>query len=240
MQEKTERVLSRRKMNLFLDELTASSEISNSLYIPAGGQIPGAIALPPDATTAISRSATGAAVFLASSRSVVVLPPFPIGELYLAQGCDVAPLRSLLTRDYKLALVLVRLGTYGIGVVAGERLVASKVGTGLVHAHHKKGGSSAQRYGLHREKQIESFITRVCGHIREIIEPRVKELDYVIYGGSRQALQVLKQGCPFLEKLESRARPPLLDIPDPNQDTLAKVIGRVWSSRVIEILYPTS
>lgn len=238
MQEKTERVLNRRRMRLFLDEVAASGETINSLYISAGADPPAAVALLADIGAAISKSETGAAVFLGRSRAIVVFPPFPIKETYLFPGCQVEPLRSLLTRDYKLALVLVRLGAYAIGVCEGEKLVASKVGTGLIHARHKKGGSSQQRYSLHREKQIESFVTRICGHIREKIEPRAKELDYVIYGGSRQALQALKKGCPFLEKLESRALPPLLDIPDPKQEVLEKTVGRVWSTRVIEYLSP--
>ena len=238
MQEKTERVLNRRKMSLFLDEVAASGEIINSLYIPAGADLPDAVSLSADIGAAISKSETGVAVFLGRSRAILVLPPFPIKEKYLSPGCQVEPLRSLLTRDYNIALILVRLGAYAVGVCEGERLVASKVGTGLIHAHHKKGGSSQQRYGLHREKQIESFVTRICGHIREKIGPRARELDYVVYGGSRQALQALKKGCPFLEKLEGWELPALLDIPDPKQEVLEKTVGRVWSTRVIEYLSP--
>ncbi|MFH1016136.1 MAG: Vms1/Ankzf1 family peptidyl-tRNA hydrolase, partial [Chloroflexota bacterium] len=144
MQEKTERVLNRRKMSLFLDEMAASGEIINSLYIPEGADLPDAVSLSADIGASISKSETGAVVFLGRSRAILVLPPFPIKEMYLSPGCHVEPLRSLLTRDYKLALILVRLGAYAIGVCEGERLVASKVGTGLIHAHHKKGGSSQQ------------------------------------------------------------------------------------------------
>jgi hypothetical protein len=51
-----------------------------------------------------------------------------------------------------------------------------------VHSRHRQGGSSAHRFERHREKQIESFFTRVCGHAQEHLEPYLKQLDHVIYG----------------------------------------------------------
>jgi peptide subunit release factor 1 (eRF1) len=233
MQE-TSYYLSRGKMLTFLDELASSGEITRSSGILRGGNIPQELSLPPQMADLVATSKTGAVILESVSRDILIIPPFPLTKAYSASGYCVEPLRSLLDRNYKLALVLVRLGAYAIGVCEGETLVAGKAGTGLIHAHHKKGGSSAQRYGLHREKQIEYFITRICAHIWEEIGPRAKELDFIVYGGSREALLALHKGCPLLAQFEAKVLPPLLDIPEPNRALLEKVVRRVWSSRVID------
>jgi peptide subunit release factor 1 (eRF1) len=143
-------------------------------------------------------------------------------------------LRSRLEHDLMIALVLVRLGSYAIGVSRGEKLLTSKVGTGLVHGRHRQGGSSAHRFERHRDKQIETFLNRVCQHAREQLEPYVKSLDYIVYGGARETILLLQKYCPLLMKLETPVLPPLLDIPDPRQAVLETAIGRVWSSTVVE------
>ena len=96
--------------------------------------------------------------------------------------------------------MLVRLGSYAIGVCRGDKLVSSKVGTGLVHGRHRQGGSSAHRFERHRDKQIESFLIRVCGHVREQLEPYVKSMDYIVYGGARTTILMAQKYCPWLEK----------------------------------------
>jgi peptide subunit release factor 1 (eRF1) len=164
----------------------------------------------------------------------VVLPPFPIAEEYMANGYDVEPLRHLLTRDFLIGLVLVRLGAYSIGVCRGTELIDSKTGTGLVHARHKKGGSSQARFARHREKQIEAFLTRVCGHVREYMEPQARSLDYLVYGGARTTILLLRKRCPFLNQFDDRILRMLLDIPEPRKAVLEKAAVTVWSTDVIE------
>jgi hypothetical protein len=140
----------------------------------------------------------------------------------------------LLEHDYSVAFILVRLGSYAIGVCRGEKLLSSKVGTGLVHGRHKKGGSSAHRFERHRDKQIEYFLTRVCQRSREQLEPYVKSIEYIVYGGARTTIQLLQKQCTFLGKLEIPNLPPQLDIPEPRQAVLKAAIGRVWTSAVYE------
>jgi peptide subunit release factor 1 (eRF1) len=164
----------------------------------------------------------------------VVLPPFLIAEEYMANGYDVEPLRHLLSRDLLIALVLVRLGAYSIGVYRGTELIDSKTGTGLVHARHKKGGSSQARFARHREKQIEAFLTRVCGHVREYMEPQARSLDYLVYGGARTTILLLRKRCPFLNQFDDRILRMLLDIPEPRKAVLEKAAVTVWSTDVIE------
>jgi hypothetical protein len=179
-------------------------------------------------------SRTGCYVFWSAGQKCLVVPSFPTTEKQVTQSLDLAQIRSQLEKDLVIALVLVRLGSYAVGVSRGETLLTSKVGTGLVHGRHRQGGSSAHRFERHRDKQIEYFLTRVCQHTREQIEPYVKSLDYIVYGGARTTILLLRKQCPLLGNLETPELPPLLDIPEPRQAVLETAISRVWSSTVYE------
>ena len=228
----------------FLDELASTEGKAISLYLPQGmsparvenllGKVFAATAIPPGVAVVMVGSGMGAAFFWSPPRAYLVLPPFPIVEEYVTNGYDVGPLHSLLSQDFLIGLILVRLGAYSIGICRGTELIDSKTGTGLVHARHKKGGSSQARFARHREKQIEQFLERVCGHVREHIEPHARSLDYLVYGGARTTLLLLRKGCPFLSQFDDRILRMLLDIPEPRQAVLEKAIGTVWSTDVIE------
>jgi len=236
--------LSRARMIKFLDALQSNNDTIKSLYFTPGLSLPevenllkttlARHAVPPELGKAITSSKTGAVLFCQSPRSYLVLPPFPVAENYSASGTSIEPLRSVLEHDYRIALILVRLGAYAIGVCEGESLITSKVGTGLIHSRHKKGGSSQQRFARHREKQIEYFLSRVCSHIQERLKP--EKLDYVVYGGARTTILLLQKHCPFLQRFNNHLLPPLLDIPEPRKAVLDTTAGRVWSSEIIEML----
>ena len=179
-------------------------------------------------------SQTGCYVFWSMEQKCLIMPPFPTTEKQAVQPLDLAQLRSRLEHDQMIALVLIRLGSYAIGVARGEKLLTSKVGTGLVHGRHRQGGSSAHRFERHRDKQIETFLNRVCQHAREQLEPYIKSLDFIAYGGARETILQLQKYCPLLMKLDTPVLPPLLDIPDPRQAVLETAVGRVWSSTVVE------
>lgn len=228
----------------FLDELALTENKAMSLYVPQGttqdrvesllGKVSPASTIPPGVAEATAGSSTGAVFFWSPLRMYLVLPPFPIAEEYMTNGYDVEPLRSLLSRDFLIGLVLVRLGAYSIGICRGTELIDSKTGTGLVHARHKKGGSSQARFARHREKQIEQFLLRVCGHVREHVEPHARSLDYLVYGGARTTILLLRKRCPFLNQFDDRILRMLLDIPDPCRAVLEKAVGAIWSTDVIE------
>jgi len=242
--------LGRLKMLDFLDELALTEGKAISLYLPQGttqdrvenllGNVFLASAIPPGVAEAAAGSGTGAVFFWSPSQMYLVLPPFPIAEEYMSNGYDVEPLRSLLSHDFLIAMVLVRLGAYSIGICRGTELIDSKTGTGLVHARHKKGGSSQARFARHREKQIEQFLIRVCGHAREHIEPHARSLDYLVYGGARTTILLLRKRCPFMNQFDDRILRMLLDIPDPRRAVLEKAVSTVWSTDVIEWCEDTS
>ena len=235
--------LKRRKMLDRLGELEAAGGRASSVYLPPGSsaseieellaRVPDLGLLPLDFGR-ISRSVTGAVLFWGEADRYLVLPPFPVGERQAAVGYHVAPLRALLERELTIALVLVRLGTYAVGVFRGEKLLTSKVGSGLVHARHKKGGSSQQRFARHREKQMEFFFSRVCDHMREQLEPCLRQLDYVVYGGEKFTLKEFGKQCSFSRLVAERTLAYQLDVRQPKQATLEAAIEQVWSSRLTQ------
>jgi hypothetical protein len=236
------RSLGRARMLEFLNGLEDTvAGPSLTLYLPPAAEPESALEAlhPPAALSAqaiqISDSSpTGAVVFLNDGRLRLVLPPFPVSSRSTSQMLETGPLRSLLAHDYLIGLVLVRLGSYALGIAGGEKLLTSKVGTGLVHGRHRQGGSSAHRFERHRDKQIEYFFTRVCRHAREQIEPYVKSIDYLAYGGARTTIRLLLKQCGFLGRMTAPTLPPLLDIPEPRRAVLEDAVKRVYSGTVIE------
>ncbi len=217
-------------LSIYLPPRTPPKEVAEVLKI-----LPAASETASQLTGITVGAATGAVIFWSRDHKYLVLPPFPLAEKCVLQSLDTEKLSAMLARDYLIALVLVRLGSYAVGVARGEKLSSSKVGTGLVHGRHRQGGSSAHRFERHRDKQIETFLNRIDGHVKEYIGPYVKSLDYVVYGGARDTIQLLIKYCPLLMKLATPALPPLLDIPDPRQAVLEKAVTRVYSSTVVEI-----
>ena len=181
-----------------------------------------------------AKSPTGSAIFYLGDRGSVVWPPFPVAETVLYRSFEPAPLKSMLEKDWKLGLILVRLGQWAIGIFEGEKLIVGQAGTGLVHARHHKGGSSANRFARHREKQMEYFFTRIEGHAREIIEPHFKEIDHILYGGARDTLLRMQKQCRFFESLEARVVNRLLSVREPRRSAFEQAAAQAYACAVYE------
>jgi hypothetical protein len=181
-----------------------------------------------------SHSTTGAALFWGEQHKYLIMPPFPVKDKLISQGYDTELLNGLINRDLTIALVLVRMGAYGIGVFHNEKLLASKVGAGLVHGRHRQGGSSAHRFERHREKQVEYFFTRVCLHVREKLEPYLSQINYLFYGGETFTIRSFREQCQFLKKLDDRTLPRLLNVREPKQASLEQAIHDTCSGQVIQ------
>ena len=246
-----ERMLSARRYTLtrprllrFLDELKANSIEVASLCVPPKSSktnIQGLMetimetnGLPEDIAKSMADSPTGAILFWGPRHRYLVTPPFPINEERVSNTCEIEPLRSLLHGEFLIGLVLIRMGAYAIGVIKGEQLLTSSVGTGLVHARHRQGGSSSHRFERHREKQAETFFTRVCANAREQFEPFARRLEYILYGGTRETLLDFRKQCRFQHQFDNRTLERLLDIRKPGRLGLHEGVQEAWSSRVIQ------
>ena len=241
--EYTKFYLRRSKMVAFLDEQEGTTGSgAMSLYLPPGlaapeiesllgqvGDLPGR----DEINRLAAASPSGGVLFWGGARRCLVLPPFPLREKVILAGYDAGPLRRILDRDWLIGLVLVHLGSYAVGLCRGETLVASKVGTGLVHGRHRKGGSSQQRFQRRRQNQADEFLDRVCQHAREKLEPHAGEINYIAYGGPRQTVLQLQKRCPFLASLAGRSLP-VLEVPSLRQKVLEAAVIRLWSSVIIE------
>jgi len=228
----------------FLDGLEKTDDsTARTVYLPAGlpvshiddvlKSVAGEAAFAEELTGLITRSRTGGVLFWSSMQKYLICPPFLLREQVIYAGFVTEPLAKLLRVDYMIGLVLVHLGAYAVGLCQGEQLVTSKVGTGLVHGRHKKGGSSQQRFQRRREKQVDEFLDRVCLHAREQFEAQAKTIDYIVYGGPHQTIMQLQKRCPLLSSFADRVLQ-TLDVTDPRQETLEKAVGRIWSSRVTQ------
>ena len=180
------------------------------------------------------KSPTGSVIFYLMDRGCVIWPPFPNAETALYRSYEPGPLKAMLEKDWKLALILVRLGQWAIGIFEGEKLIDGQAGTGLVHARHHKGGSSANRFARHREKQMEYFFTRIEGHARELLEPHLKGFDYILYGGARDTLLRMQKQCHFFESLEGRVVNRLLDVREPRRSSFEQAVMQAYASSVYE------
>ncbi|MFC2070111.1 acVLRF1 family peptidyl-tRNA hydrolase [Chloroflexota bacterium] len=235
--------LNKDKTHSFLDELEDSVDAAAmSLYLRPGLSITdveesisnaGIQSVPEDLPEMVAGSKTGAVVFRSETGIYLIRPPFPVSEKIIFAGFAAEPLRDLLDSDHKIGIVLVHLGSYAVGFCRGEKLVSSKVGTGLVHGRHKKGGSSQQRFQRRRQNQADEFLKRVCEHVIEHLSPHEKDLEYIVYGGPRQTVLKLKKRCRFLQSLEERELS-LIEVPTIRQPVLEKAVSRVWSSSIVE------
>jgi len=236
--------LNRNKLLDYVKELEQVSENAATLYLPpdisqkeAGvylKQIPGLESVRIDVSDNIITSDTGCVFFWGETQKRLIIPPFPLKDKYVASGYDVVLLRALLEPDYRIGIILVRLGSYSIGITEGERLILHNTGTGLVHGRQRQGGSSAARFQRRRQDQAHHFLERVGEHARELIKAYGKNLDYFVYGGARTTIQQLRKQCGFFEQFDENLLPPLLEIPEPRFNVLEKAVNQIWSSRVIE------
>ncbi len=180
----------------------------------------------------VASSTTGAALFWGEAWRLLVLPPFPLRQSLRADGYHTGPLRSLLQAEYMVALVLLRLGPYAVGVFKGDQLLASKVDSRYVHSRHRQGGSSQRRFERGREKQMEYLFNKVCAVARERLEPYARQLDYLLYGGERYTLMAFRKRCAYLGQLSDRTVERTLNVRQPRRATLEAAIQEAWCSDV--------
>jgi hypothetical protein len=241
----TQTTYTRVRLLKLLEKLEASESPGITFYFPPGlneknvekelSAFPEITDIPASVRQSILKSDTGGVLFWGLDQKYLVLPPFPVGQKVVMSGYDTTTLAGIIKKDYIVALIVIRMGIYGIGIFEGEKMLDSKVGTGLVHGRHKKGGSSQRRYERHRDKQVEYFFNRVCGHVREKLESRLKSIQILYFGGEIHTVKLFTEYCDFLKPLMDRRSDVLLNVREPRQKALADAIHIVYSSRVIEI-----
>jgi peptide subunit release factor 1 (eRF1) len=176
--------------------------------------------------------ADGAAHFEREEETLVVRPPFGVAELGELDGVVVAPLVEELERDRRVGALLVRLGGYAVGVLEGERVVASKTGSRLVHGRHRAGGSSANRFRRRREEQARAALDDAAAEAARVLLPWVDRLDAVALGGDRDAVRRTLASRRDLEPLGALALGRFFSVPEPRRRVLEALPYDLYASEV--------
>jgi hypothetical protein len=147
----------------------------------------------------------------AVARCYIPFPPLPAaGEPSAAQ------IAAHAIADRTVGVLLVRLGGYATGVFTGEppRLIASKVGSRLVHGRSAAGGTSQQRFARRREKQATEALGAAADTAAAVFAPYAGQLDAVVLGGDRRTIGGLRDD-PRLQPYFKLAVDRFLTVPDP-------------------------
>ncbi|MQA85170.1 MAG: hypothetical protein GEV03_11235 [Streptosporangiales bacterium] len=129
-------------------------------------------------------------------------------------GLATEPLVSHVMRDRMVGVLLVRLGGYAAGVFQGNDLVASKVGSRLVHGRHSAGGQSQRRFQRRRDKQAREAFQEAADVAARVLLPYAGQLEAVVCGGDRHAVDAVADD-PRLRPLFALAVERFLAVPDP-------------------------
>ncbi|GAA3462561.1 acVLRF1 family peptidyl-tRNA hydrolase [Saccharothrix longispora] len=131
-----------------------------------------------------------------------------------------------------VGLLLVRLGGHSVGVARDGVVLVSATDSRQVHGRNKAGGWSQQRFARRREGQARVALQAAAADVARVLLPRVDEVDAVVLGGDRQALDVLRADR-RLAPVFAKASPRVLDVPEPRRAVLDEAAAR---ARAVEVV----
>ncbi|MFD9896166.1 acVLRF1 family peptidyl-tRNA hydrolase [Amycolatopsis sp. NPDC059027] len=140
-------------------------------------------------------------------------------------GLAVGPLVEHALVPRRIALLLVRLGGHSVGIAVGGVVRVSRTDRHLVHGRSAAGGWSQQRFARRRAGQARSALRAAADDAAEVLVPRLSEVDAVVLGGDRRALDELREDR-RLAPLFARAEPRVLDLPEPRRSVLEDAAER--------------
>lgn len=179
-----------------------------------------------------------AATFTAADGAVAVCQvPFP--PLAGAEGNAGEVAKHLVehvTASRTVGVLLVRLGGYAAGVFTGPEptLVASKVGSRLVHGRSAAGGQSQQRFARRRENQARQALTAAADTAAAVFGPY--KLDALVLGGDKRAFSSIRTDVRLAPAFEV-AVDAFLTVPDPRL-TVLKDTPRLFRAIKITLTEP--
>lgn len=149
-----------------------------------------------------------------------------------AEGLDITPLLSHATKSRRLGLLLVRLGGHSIGVALDGEVLVSTTDNRQVHGRNKAGGWSQQRFARRRQGQARVALQAAADDAARVLLPRLDELDAVVLGGDKQALDALRTDR-RLTPVFARASTRILDVPEPRRSVLDDAAERARATEII-------
>jgi hypothetical protein len=164
----------------------------------------------------VARDGDGLVLTGGDGAALGVEPPFaPVADP------SVAGLLAHVEMERRVGVLLVRLGAHAAGVFEGARLVASKVDRRLVHARHRKGGSSSGRFARRRENEATDSLRAAAEVAARVLvgEAEAGRLDAVVLGGDRRALERVMEDR-WLEPLRGLVVDRVIEVPEPRLEVL--------------------
>ncbi len=234
---------SKKRLKRILAEISASDLCLLTVYISPGSDEShwrkGAESVDGETADIVSgviarlgASDTGYVLFVEDERVVAVEPPFPLEETAVSRGADTGDIARLLDEELRLAVVLLRLGKYSVGIFEGDKLVASKTDTRHVKSRHRKGGSSQRRFERSRERLIREIYDAACKTARNVFEPYQDRIDYVLMGGERHTLGGFTRRCDYIKRMAATRLQRTLQVDRPGLKALQNMPREIWKSRV--------
>ena len=166
--------------------------------------------------------------------ALTVTPPFGLEHEGEYEVVRVGPLLDALEVAPRVAVVLVRLGGYAVGVFEGERLVASKVGSRFVKGRHKKGGSSSNRFRRRRGEQERELVDAAAAEAARVLGPWRDRVEHVALGGDRSAVSRVLDSRADLGWLQPLAVERFFDVPEPRLRVLEELPYQLYAAKVVE------
>jgi Actinobacteria/chloroflexi VLRF1 release factor len=168
----------------------------------------------------------------APGEQIVVRPPFGLSRDADYETVELGPLFEALAADHLVAALLVRLGGYAVGVLDGERLVASKVGSRFVKGRHKKGGSSAGRFSRRRDEQARALIAEAAEVAVRVLDPWRDRIEFVALGGDRSAVDQVLEASSGLAWLAERTLPRFFTVREPRLRELERLPYELYAAEL--------
>lgn len=134
-------------------------------------------------------------------------------------------------RERRVGVLLVRRGGHAVGVFLGAQLQSAKIGKRHVQGKSKAGGWSQQRFARRREQQARVAFAAAADAAHEVLGPAVGDLDAVVCGGDRFAVDAVLAD-PRLAPVAELADRRLYAVPDPRRKVLEEMPEKFRAVRI--------
>lgn len=207
----------------------------------APGRFPGWIESFAERHGAVTAQSTGQMISFAAADGAVAVCQVPFPPLPRDNDADEISVAKRLAMhasgDRTVGVLLVRLGGYAAGVFTGAEpvLVASKVGSRLVHGRSAAGGQSQQRFARRRENQARQALTAAADTAAAVFGPY--KLDALVLGGDKRAFSPIRADVRLAPAFEVVVDT-FLTVPDPRLAVL-KDTPRLFRAIKITLTEPT-
>jgi|GEM_PF-223454 len=163
---------------------------------------------------------------------LALLPPFPITKSFESSSFD--DLRSFISTDHTIGIILLRLGRWAVAIAEDGELVVTKTGSRYVKGQHRKGGQSSNRFRRGREKWIRELFDQAGEAARARFRDYPGELEFLSLGGDRVVLGQFLKRVKLPDGLGDRVLPNRVAVDQPGRSALDHAVREAWSYRSLE------